>query len=35
MLCLWPDQSELMALFIVSKLWIGPILFWSLVVSFY
>ena len=24
MLCLWPDQSYFMALFMVFNLWIGP-----------
>ena len=25
MLCLWSDQSEVMALFMVFNLWIGPV----------
>jgi hypothetical protein len=24
MLCLWSDQSEFMAIFVVFNLWIGP-----------
>jgi hypothetical protein len=23
-LCLWPDQSEFMALFMVFNVWVGP-----------
>jgi len=33
-LCLWSDQSEFMAHFLVFNPWFGPVLFLSLVVNF-
>ena len=33
MLCLWPDQFELMALFMVFNMWIVPGFILSLVVN--
>jgi len=33
-MCLWSDQSEFMALFMVFNLWIGPSFIFESVVNF-